>query len=98
MRASHLRSYRKFLWDGVRDADLRDADGEYFCSAADVATMLPLLEMASAAHPLRAGYPLRLQQRSSAERQPEPMPASERQQFICAMKIRALPRYAPLQR
>ncbi len=98
-RASHLRSYRKFLWDEVRDADLRDADGEYFCSAADVATMLPMLEMAAAQHiryvpdvlyVYNNDHPL------SDNR--EQAPASERQQFICAMKIRALPRYAPLQR
>jgi glycosyltransferase involved in cell wall biosynthesis len=95
--ASHLRAYRKFLWDGLRDADLRDDDGQYFSSAADVATMLPLLEMATAQHirfvpdilyVYNNDHPL------SDNR--EAVRASERQQFICALKIRARQRYAPL--
>lgn len=98
-RASHLRSYRKFLWDGVRDADLRDTDGEYFCSAADVATMMPMLEMATAEHMHFVPDVLYVYNNDHAlSDNQEPVPATERQQFICAMKIRALPRYAPLQR
>lgn len=48
--ASHLRTYRKFLWDAIRDEDLRDEDGEYFKAGADIATMWPMLEMATDRH------------------------------------------------
>lgn len=97
--ASHLRTYRKFLWDHVRDEDLRDDDGEYFCSAADVATMLPLLEMAGVDHARYIPEILYVYNNDHAlSDNQEPVPASERQQFLCALKIRAKPRYQPLKR
>lgn len=97
--ASHLRAYRKFLWDEVRDEDLRDDDGEYFCSAADVATMLPLLELAGAEHARYIDDILYVYNNDHAlSDNQEPVPAYERQQFICSLKIRAKPRYRALQR
>ena len=97
--ASHLCSYRKFLWDEIRDEDLRDDDGEYFCSAADVATMLPLMEMAGPEHARYLPDILYVynNDHASSDNQ-EPVAAYERQQFICALKIRAKPRYQRLLR
>lgn len=46
--SSHLRSFKRFLWDGIRDEDLRDDDGNYWAAAPDHAFMFPLLEMAGA--------------------------------------------------
>jgi glycosyltransferase involved in cell wall biosynthesis len=40
-----VRTWKKWLWDCVKDADLRDDTGEYFRVAEDRATMLPMLEM-----------------------------------------------------
>lgn len=97
--ASHLRAYRKFLWDEVRDEDLRDDDGEYFSSAADVATMLPLLELAGPEHARYIDDILYVYNNDHAlSDNQEPVPAYERQQFICALKIRAKARYRALQR
>lgn len=48
--ATHLRTYRKFLWDGIRDEDLRDERGAYFEATADPATMWPMMEMATDRH------------------------------------------------
>lgn len=48
--ATHLRTYRKFLWDGIRDEDLRDDNGEYFSAGADPVTMWPMMEMATDRH------------------------------------------------
>jgi glycosyltransferase involved in cell wall biosynthesis len=48
--ATHLRTYRKFLWDAVRNADLRDDTGEYFWAAGDAAAGFAMLEMAGAEH------------------------------------------------
>lgn len=98
-RASHLRSYRKFLWDAVRDEDLRDTDGDYYGSAADVATMLPLLELAGAQH-IRYVPDILYVYNNDHEHSDnqEKVAPEERQQFLCALKIRARPRYAPLLR
>ena len=48
--ASHLRTFRRFLFDAIREEDLRDADGAYYRVAGDVAHMIPMLEMAGPAH------------------------------------------------
>ena len=45
--SSHLRTYKSYLWNSIKDEDLRDLDGEYFKVACDVATMIPMLEMAN---------------------------------------------------
>ena len=44
-RASHLRTFRKHLWDKIDHKDLQDSNGEYYKMAYDQAIMLPLLEM-----------------------------------------------------
>lgn len=49
-QAGHLRTCRRFLWQAVRDEDLRDDDGSYYWSAGDLALVLPMLEMATARH------------------------------------------------
>ena len=43
---SHLRTFRKKLWDRIKDEDLRDKDGEYYKTAGDLAFMYPMIEMA----------------------------------------------------
>jgi len=43
---SHLRTWKSFLWKAIPDSYLRDDDGSYFKSAADVAYTFSLLELA----------------------------------------------------
>ena len=45
-RFSHLRTWKTFLWKSIPKDYLRDDDGEYFKSAADVAYTFSLLELA----------------------------------------------------
>jgi glycosyltransferase involved in cell wall biosynthesis len=45
-RFSHLRTWKTFLWNAIPKDYLRDDDGEYFKSAADVAYTFSLLELA----------------------------------------------------
>jgi len=45
-KTSHLRTFRKHLWDRIEDDDLRDVDGQYYKFAGDLAFMYPLIEMA----------------------------------------------------
>jgi glycosyltransferase involved in cell wall biosynthesis len=45
-KTSHLRTFRRHLWDRIKDEDLRDIDGEYYKVAGDLALMYPLVEMA----------------------------------------------------
>ena len=42
---SHLKTFRKFLWDKIDDDDLR-YEGEYFKTCCDVCMMFPMIEMA----------------------------------------------------
>jgi glycosyltransferase involved in cell wall biosynthesis len=42
---THLRTWKKWLWDLVNDRDLRDEDGRYFRAACDLAVTMPLLDM-----------------------------------------------------
>ena len=44
-RASHLRTFRKKLWDKINKKDLQDANGNFYKMAYDQAIMLPLIEM-----------------------------------------------------
>ena len=43
---SHLRTFRKQLWDRIKDEDLRDEDGNHYQTAGDLAFMYPMIEMA----------------------------------------------------
>lgn len=42
-----VRTFKKWLWDMVDDADLRDEDGQYYRIVEDQACMIPMLEMAT---------------------------------------------------
>lgn len=44
---SHLRTYRRKLWELIRDEDFKDANGNYFKIATDLAIMYPMIEAAS---------------------------------------------------
>lgn len=48
--ASHLRTFKQFLYDAISDDDLRDEDGAYYKFAGDVADTIPMLEMAGPDH------------------------------------------------
>lgn len=48
--ASHLRSFRRFLWDRIDPTDLKDEDGSYIRSSRDFAAMIPMLEMSGPRH------------------------------------------------
>ena len=43
---SHLRTWKSFLWKSIPKNYLKDDDGEYFKSAADVAYCFALIELA----------------------------------------------------
>jgi glycosyltransferase involved in cell wall biosynthesis len=45
-RFSHLRTWKTFLWKSIPEDYLKDDDGTYFKSAADVAYTFSLLELA----------------------------------------------------
>jgi glycosyltransferase involved in cell wall biosynthesis len=46
-RGTHLRTWKRWLWDEIDDRDLRDVDGGYFRIVEDRAYMLPMLEMST---------------------------------------------------
>lgn len=48
--ASHLRTWKVFLWRAIKDEDHRDNDGNFLKINADLAYMLPMLEMSGPEH------------------------------------------------
>ena len=42
---SHLRTFKKFLWDKIKVDSLLDSNGKMFTSATDVAILCPMLEL-----------------------------------------------------
>ena len=97
--ASHLRSYRKFLWDAIHDEDLRDEDGSYFRTGADIVTMWPMLEMATDRHIRYVDeilYTYNNDHALSDNRQTAKWTDSD--QFRVNVMVRARKPYPPLQR
>jgi glycosyltransferase involved in cell wall biosynthesis len=47
---SHLRTFKKKLWDKINPNDLKDTDGKYYKAAGDAAFMFPCLEMCGPKH------------------------------------------------
>ena len=48
--ASHLRTWKVFLWRNIKDVDHKDSIGQYLSINADLAYMLPMLEMSGPEH------------------------------------------------
>lgn len=48
--ASHMRTWRAFLWRKINIEDLKDENGEYWKVAGDLSFMYPMLEMATDEH------------------------------------------------
>lgn len=44
---NHLRTVHGSIWNQLDDSDFRDADGNFYRTAADTAVMLPALELAA---------------------------------------------------
>jgi hypothetical protein len=44
--ASHIRTWRAFLWRNIKQDDLKDETGTYWKVTGDLAFMFPMLEMA----------------------------------------------------
>ena len=49
-QTSMLRTYKKKVWDKIKDEDLRDKDGEYYKWAGDVFITFPMIEMCGTKH------------------------------------------------
>tara|TARA_R110000824_G_scaffold54689_4_gene151018 strand:- start:7257 stop:7973 length:717 start_codon:yes stop_codon:yes gene_type:complete len=48
--ASHLRTWRAFLWRGIKEEDLKDENGNYWQWSGDLCFMYPMLEMSGEEH------------------------------------------------
>lgn len=48
--ASHLRTWRAFLWRNIKQEDLKDENGFYWKVAGDLAFMFPMIEMSGYKH------------------------------------------------
>jgi glycosyltransferase involved in cell wall biosynthesis len=48
--ASHIRTWRAFLWRNIKPEDLKDENGVYWKVTGDLAFMYPMLEMSGQEH------------------------------------------------
>ena len=48
--ASHLRTWRAFLWRSIKEEDLKDENGNYWQWSGDLCFMYPMLEMSGEEH------------------------------------------------
>jgi len=48
--ATHLRTWKTFLWREIDQDDLKDDDGEYWKVTGDLSFMFPMLEMSGEKH------------------------------------------------
>jgi glycosyltransferase involved in cell wall biosynthesis len=48
--ASHMRTWRAFLWRNIKQDDLKDENGVYWKVTGDLAFMYPMLEMSGQEH------------------------------------------------
>ena len=48
--ATHIRTWRAFLWRGIKEEDLKTPEGEYWQWSGDLCFMYPMLEMAGEEH------------------------------------------------
>ena len=48
--ASHIRTWRAFLWRKIKEEDLKDDDGVYWKVTGDLSFMYPMLEMSGNEH------------------------------------------------
>ena len=48
--ASHIRTWRAFLWRAIKEEDLKDENGDYWQWSGDLCFMYPMLEMATEEH------------------------------------------------
>jgi len=48
--ASHIRTWRAFLWRSIKEEDLRDDNGDYWQWSGDLCFMYPMLEMSGEKH------------------------------------------------
>jgi glycosyltransferase involved in cell wall biosynthesis len=47
---THLRTWKSFLWKQIKQEDLKDENGEYWCVASDLSFMYPMAEMCGPEH------------------------------------------------
>jgi glycosyltransferase involved in cell wall biosynthesis len=48
--ASHIRTWRAFLWRKINESDLKDENGNYWQWSGDLCFMFPMLEMSGEEH------------------------------------------------
>jgi glycosyltransferase involved in cell wall biosynthesis len=88
-----VRTWKRWLFDRIEDADLRDGAGRYFRVTEDLACMFPMLEMATTRHARHIAEPLMLYNRLSHH---DPKRRLANEGLRNAADLRGRRRYAPL--
>lgn len=92
--ATSIRTWKKWLWDLIDDADLRDQTGRYYTVAQDHAIMFPMLEMSGPSRARHISETLMVYNVENPNRSENTQP---RAQIGNALYLRAQRRYARLE-
>ncbi len=92
-RATAIRTFRKWLWDLIDEADFRDDDGNLFRVTEDLAVMFPMLEMSTTARARHIADVLLMYNRTNPHCAADVM---REELYANTDLIRARPAYAPL--
>jgi glycosyltransferase involved in cell wall biosynthesis len=88
-----IRTWKRWLFEQIDEADLRDRNGRYFRVAEDLACMLPMLEMATTRRARHIAEPLMFYNRFSHH---DPKRRLKNEGLRNAADLRARRPYAPL--
>ena len=88
---THPRTCKRWLFDLVKDEDLRDKNGDYFLYPSDIAVCLPMIEMAGLTHSRHIPEALMMYNRTSKYAMPDPVGRKANLDYILAK-----PPYKPL--
>jgi len=92
---THLRTFKGFLWNALKDEDLRDLKGNYLKYAWDAAVCMPMLEMSAPDH---IGFIPEILYVYNDQNPNQVEKNCRRDQELCAAYIRSKPKYPKLER
>ena len=97
-RFTHLRSFRRFLYDPVDEAHLKDADGEWLRYCSDVGLMLPIADQCMSRNVVALEKPLYLytQYRPTGTQRLFGARKKETFRYLRDQRLRLAPRSGPV--
>ncbi len=91
--AGHFRTFKRKLWDAIKDTDLRDEKGEYYKAGGDGAYLYPMVEICGHRH---MRFISKVNYLYNDINPSNDMKINRKQQASTAARIRTMPPYAEI--